>query len=381
MVGKQMTSPPSIRLWELYFLVVAVALTAAIVMVDGRPAAYRVVAAGAVAGMTVLYVLAARPLIQRDAQETPSLLVSLGYLVLFAVAVAAVPMSTWLMFAVIPVFFMLVPLRRAVVLVVVANVIPVLVQLSYGLADIGLDLVIAAISTAAGICIGVWITQMAEQSEQRAQLIAELEANRAEVARLSHETGVAAERARLAGEIHDTLAQGFTSIITLVQAADPALRDERLALAVRTARENLAESRALVAALSPTALSAGTLHDAVRRQALRFTEETGVPAPFRLVGDARDLPTRAEVVVLRAAQEALANVRRHAGAREVAVVLAYTPGAVRLVVRDDGCGFDPASADGYGLAGMRTRAAQVGGDLAVRSDAASGTTIELEVPA
>ena len=124
---------------------------------------------------------------------------------------------------------------------------------------------------------------MVEQSSERAHLIAELEASRAEVARLSHEAGVAAERARLAGEIHDTLAQGFTSIITLVQAAESeALRDERLALAVRTARENLAESRALVAALAPSALGSGSLHDAVRRQAARFTEETGVPAPVRI---------------------------------------------------------------------------------------------------
>jgi signal transduction histidine kinase len=377
------TPMPSIRLWELYFLVTAVALATAVVLVDGYPTGSRAVAAGAIALMAVLYATVARPLILVDAQDNPSLLVSLGLLALFTVAVAAVPLATWLMFMIIPMIFMLVPLRRAVTLVVVANAIPVGLGLVLGGSNgLALDLVIAAISTAAGICIGAWITKMAEQSEQRAQLIAELEANRAEVARLSHEAGVAAERARLAGEIHDTLAQGFTSIITLVQAADPSLRDERLALAVRTARENLAESRAMVAALSPTALASASLPDAVRRSAARFTEESGVPATVRVTGDVRDLPTRLDVVLLRAAQESLANIRRHAGAGEVAVLLAYTPSSVRLVVRDDGRGFDPAtSGGGFGLPGMRSRAEQVGGTLAVRSGAGTGATVELEIPA
>jgi signal transduction histidine kinase len=376
------TPSPSIRLWELYFLVTAVALAAAVVMADGHSTGHRGVAGSAIALIAVLYLAGARPLILRDAQGDPSLLVGLGLLALFTVAVAAVPLATWLMFMIIPMVFMLVPLRRAVVLVVAANAIPVLLGLIRGGSNgLGLDLVIAAISTAAGICIGVWITKMAEQSEQRAQLIAELEANRAEVARLSHEAGVAAERARLAGEIHDTLAQGFTSIITLLQAADPALRDERLALAVRTARENLAESRAMVAALSPTALASASLPDAVRRSAARFTEESGVPASVRVTGDVRDLPTRLEVVLLRAAQESLTNIRRHAGATEVTVLLAYAPSSVRLVVRDDGCGFDIAIAGGFGLPGMRSRAEQVGGTLAIRSEAGTGTTVELEIPA
>lgn len=221
---------------------------------------------------------------------------------------------------------------------------------------------------------------MIRQSTERANLIAELEESRAEVARLSHEAGVTAERTRLAGEIHDTLAQGFTSIITLIQASDPELRDERLALAVRTARENLAESRAIVAALSPSALDAG-LTDAVRRQTARFTEETGLAASFRTTGEPRDLATPIEVVLLRATQEALTNVRRHARANEAAVLLAYSPSSVRVVVRDDGCGFDTTTNGGFGLPGMRQRAEQVGGTLTVRSDPDTGTTIELEVPA
>ncbi|HWS34989.1 MAG TPA: histidine kinase, partial [Actinoplanes sp.] len=301
-----------ILLWEVYFLVVAVALSTAIFLADGWS-----VALLAVLGMAVLFVAAARPMIQSDREGTPALLVCAGYLVLFAVAVAAVPVATWLMCAVIPLFFMLVPLRTAVTLVAVANLIPVALQINRsGLDDIVIHLVVAAISTASGLCIGVWITNMAALSQQRAQLIAELEASHAELARLSHEAGVSAERNRLAGEIHDTLAQGFTSIITLVQAVDPALADERLALVVRTAKENLAESRAMVAALSPSALADASLPLAVRRSAARFTEESGVPCSFRVTGDERALPTRAEVVLLRAAQESLTNIRRHASAQE-----------------------------------------------------------------
>jgi signal transduction histidine kinase len=97
----------------------------------------------------------------------------------------------------------------------------------------------------------------------------------------------------------------------------------------------------------------------------------------------RELPTATEVVLLRSTQEALTNVRRHSGAHEVAILLAYAETTVRLVVRDDGRGFDPAAVRGsaFGLRGMRLRAEQVAGALRVRSDPETGTTIELEVPA
>jgi len=303
---------------------------------------------------------------------------------LFAVAVACSSISTYLLFATIPMIFLAVPLPVAAPLILVLNAVPLVIaawadgftgRLLTHLAPI------AAISVAFSLWLGFWVTRVIEQSSDRAALIDELRASREEVARLSHGTGVTAERARLAGEIHDTLAQGFTSIITLLQAADPDLADERLALAVRTAKENLAESRAMVAALSPSALGAGSLADAVRRQAARFTEETGVPAGCRVTGEPRPLPTATEVVLLRAAQEALANVRRHAGAREVAVLLAYAEDSVRLVVRDDGRGFHISETRGYGLGGMRERAQRVDGSLTVRSDPDTGTTIEVEVPA
>ena len=371
---------PALWLWDLYFALITAAVAAVVAVDDGSSLRERTVALGALAAMTVLHLAAGRPLALRETADTKALLVLLVQLALFATAILFVPVSTWLMFGVIPLIFQLATIRRAVALIIAINVVPVLAELRTDPGGIAVDVVIAVISSVAGICMGLWIQRALEQSQERAVLIAQLEASRAELARVSHEAGVAQERNRLAGEIHYTLAQGFTSIITLIQVADPALADERLALAVRTARENLAESRALVAALSPSALASASLPEAVRRQAARFSEEAGVAASFRTIGDLRELSTPVEVVLLRATQEALTNVRRHAAATEAAVTLAYTPESVRLVVRDDGCGFPAAAGDGFGLSGMRSRAAQVGGTLTVHSTADTGTTLELEVP-
>jgi signal transduction histidine kinase len=369
------------RFWDVYFAVIAVAIAGAVLLSGDTTPGRRLLAVAAVTVMAGLHLMAGRRLVKRNAENGAALLVVLAQIVLFAVAVAAVSFTTWLLFAVVPLIFQLAAMRVAIPLVILTNLVPVVADRVQGVGSFDADLLIAVISTVASIWFGFWTIRVIDQNVERGRLIAELETSRAEVARLSHEAGVAAERARLAGEIHDTLAQGFTSIITLLQAADPALRDERLALAVRTAKENLAESRALIAALAPAALACASLPESVRRQAARFEEETKVPATVRVSGDERALPTPVEVVLLRAAQEALTNVRRHAAASSAAILLAYGPSSVRLVVRDDGCGFAPGRADGFGLNGMRSRAAQVDGVLTVRSDPSLGTTIELEVPA
>lgn len=244
---------PSNRLWDRYFLVVAVAVAIAAVLADGHSPIRRAIAIGAVAGMAVLYRAAARQRILRDEKSVPLAVACLPF---FAVAVACVPLTTWLLFAVIPVLFMLTALRTAIALVAVVNIIPVVVQFQADPDGIAVDLVIAAISTAAGICIGAWITDMSTLSEQRAQLIAELEASRAELARLSRETGAAAERNRLAGEIHDTLAQGLTGIIAQLEAAEHTRHhadtwSRHLAQARALARANLTEARRSVRALRP----------------------------------------------------------------------------------------------------------------------------------
>lgn len=258
-----------------------------------------------------------------------------------------------------------------------------------GRADLAWALTQGGIALAFAVLLGLWITSVAEQSEERASLIEQLEAAQHELGRSHHAAGVAAERERMAREIHDTLAQGFTSIVMLAQTASSDLRRgraeqaaERMDLVERTARDNLAEARALVAAFAPVGLEGSTLAEALERLAARFTRETGVRVEVVLSSPA-PLSRDREVILLRAAQEALANVRRHASARHVQLVLGAEPGdraRVHLEVVDDGRGIDPGAAEGFGLRGMRERVTSGGGELAVGPRAGGGTRVRVTLP-
>ncbi|GAA3155212.1 hypothetical protein GCM10010466_52720 [Planomonospora alba] len=202
----------------------------------------------------------------------------------------------------------------------------------------------------------------------------------------NRELGVLEERARLVREIHDTLAQGFSGIITQLEAAEqaegdpPAVR-RRVALAKRLARESLAEARRSVDALRPGPLRDAGLDGALAAVAGRWQALTGVPVAFSVNGGARPLGAEAETVLLRAAQEGLANIAKHAGARRVALTLSYMEGEVTLDVLDDGAGFDPSlPSGGYGLAAMRERAGQAGGTVTVESAPGEGTALCLSIP-
>ncbi len=253
-----------------------------------------------------------------------------------------------------------------------------------------------SVALVVSLLLGLWVGQVIQQSTQRAELIGELERARAELGEAEHAAGVLAERERLAGEIHDTLAQGFTSIIALAQAerarlasgGDPA---PRLGVLEATARDNLAEARALVAAFAPVDLDGADIEQALRRLASRFTTETGVPVRVEVAGggaDGRNGATRGRapvstahaVVLLRASQEALANVRRHAGAAEVVLRLTTAP-APALEVVDDGVGFDSSEqGGGFGLDGMRRRVEASGGRLSVDSSPGQGTRVRVSLP-
>jgi len=238
------------------------------------------------------------------------------------------------------------------------------------------------------LLLGFWISRIIDQSRERAELITQLEAARTELAAADHARGVMAERERVAREIHDTLAQGFTSIVMLAQLAaveqdgDTAVTS-RLRSIEDVARENLAEARALVAAFTPVGLEDASLRDAVRRLADRFRRETGVEVDVHdRELEAADLSRDQEVVVLRAVQEALANVRRHARARHVTVRLSADGIGARLEIGDDGVGFAPGAGDsGFGLAGMRSRVAEVGGEVDVASVPGRGTLVTVRLPA
>ncbi|MEX2982398.1 sensor histidine kinase [Streptomyces sp. C36] len=244
------------------------------------------------------------------------------------------------------------------------------------------------IGPVAGACVAILTAYgyaaLYRESRKRQLLIDDLVRTRDELAAAQREAGRLAERQRLAREIHDTLAQGLSSIVLLARAAETADADAaraRVREIGRTASDNLAEARRFVQELTPPALEDAPLPEALRR----VTARTLPTAAFRLDGEPCPLPVETEVALLRLTQEALANVARHARADHAAVTLAYLDGQVTLDVYDDGVGFAPGHgpADGrrtFGLHGMRERIAELGGTLVVESAPGEGTAIAATLP-
>jgi len=206
----------------------------------------------------------------------------------------------------------------------------------------------------------------------------------------AREAGVHDERRRLAREIHDTLAQGLTGIVTQLQAAEQAASRSsdgsagwrhHVDAATRLARESLTEARRSVDALRPEPLEGCRLSEAVADVAERWSAMNGIPVQVTTTGTVRPMQPEAEFALLRAAQEALANVARHAHASRVGLTISYMENEVALDVRDDGAGFDPALSDrGFGLVAMRQRIADLSGTLQVESEPGGGTAVSACVP-
>jgi signal transduction histidine kinase len=296
--------------------------------------------------------------------------------------------------------------------------------------------------------IGLFIRYLYTQGEQRKQTISELEQAHSELeasaaanaelqAQLlvrAREAGVLDERQRLAREIHDTLAQGLTGIVTQLEAAESALDGQRPAghddavrapldgarpdearrhvdVAKRLARESLAEARRSVQALRPAVLESSHLPDAITNVAAAWSAASGVEAAMVTTGSPGPLHPEVEVTLLRAAQEALANVSKHAGAHRVGMTLSYMEDVVSLDVRDDGVGFEAglieeATTDGrdaaggggegrpepslegdvsppegsFGLIAMRERINSLGGSLVIETSPGEGTAICASLP-
>ena len=239
------------------------------------------------------------------------------------------------------------------------------------------------------------LRQSRSQAETLQELSSQLEARvESQTARLldqEREAATLEERARLAREIHDTLAQGLTGVVVQLGAAQRALAteakaaDQHIELAQQMARESLAEARRSVWNLRAPALERGDLSDALRGLASRpIRPETS--ASFEQRGEPWPLSPGIESALLRVGQEALVNVAKHAGATHVRLMLEYTPDAVRLSITDDGVGFDELPADvaapgpwgGFGLLGMRERLVALGGTLELTSD--GGAQVVAVVP-
>lgn len=271
------------------------------------------------------------------------------------------------------------PLPAAVVVVAVAPLTHVGMSWADGLRE-GLGLLAAAAFTAV---VTVLLLREQRARHELAVAHARLRAH----AEQAEELATIEERNRLARDIHDGLGHHLTVVQMQVQAAravlrsDPDRADGVLAKAQAQATEALAEVRRSVAALRGprTAPPLATALEALAEQ----TSAAGVPTALRVTGTARPLPDDVRDSLFRAAQEGLTNVRKHAGATHARLVLDYdAPGAVRLEVSDDGSGIpDGPPSGGFGLTGLRERAARLGGRLDAEPAPGGGTTLRMQVPA
>ncbi|MFE7598813.1 sensor histidine kinase [Streptomyces sp. NPDC057494] len=234
---------------------------------------------------------------------------------------------------------------------------------------------------AVSVLAGLPLHRLVADGEARATaLAAELSLAQERLAAAHRARGAADERERMAREIHDTLAQGFASIIVLAEAAragldaDPEHTARQLCSIERTARENFAEARVLVGAAPHSGLRPGSVVPTLRRTLERFTQDTGIAVEEELAEDVHcDQQTR--IALLRCTQESLANVRKHADASTVGVVLTQGPYAIELEITDDGRGFVVEESRGFGLDGMRKRLDELDGELTVTSSVGDGTRV------
>ena len=239
-----------------------------------------------------------------------------------------------------------------------------------------------------GTMISVGVYRIEAINEAQAALIEQLHATRAELAEVERAKGIGEERSRLAGEIHDTLAQGFTSIVLLSRAArhadDPA---ELLCTIEQTAQHSLDATRDLIEATQPPELESGSLPDALHRE-LAKSVPTDIATSFRVVGQPRRLGADTEITLLRATHEALRNIRTHARASTVEIVLIYGDRDVHLEVHDDGIGAEAGTvADrgsltgGQGLKVLEQRARALSGHVRLDSRPSGGSVLSLRLPA
>jgi len=397
------------RWWDL----AALAAVAVVVTITAAEPPYGTrdwLAWGAAGAFLLFYVGYARARIGRERRGT-LVIVTLAFSVIIAVGCAGDASFATLQAFMYPFLWVSAPGKRAAVIanITLAGSILVGYLLHFGPAGLTMGIAVAALSLGFSLALGLWITRIAEDGEERGRLLEELQAAQGELAAMHRDAGVTDERARLAREIHDTIAQSLTGLVMVAQrtgnrlagvpgeAAEAARAD--IVLIEEMAREALTEARGLVAALAPVTVDT-TLADALARLATSFTRETGVQVHVEAASAGLD--RELEVVLLRTAQEGLANIRKHAGAATAWIRVervhpdelrrrgdgaggsGATAGAiVRLRVRDDGVGPRSGASEehGFGLAGIRDRVTIVGGRVSFARAEGGGAELTVEVPA
>lgn len=356
--------------------------------------------------LCLVYYAAGRRTLQT---ERGGLWFAITIIVLTAVGTAFAPNVLTLQCLVFPLLWVLSPRTRTAVLLNIVSAFALAVGFIVGLGAT-LDVIVQAfaiqgVSLVFALSLGLWITRIAELGEEKARLLVVLQAAQAESERASRDAGAAAERERIARDIHDTIAQSLTSVVLLAQRARAEVRQtvagtsdatplddrplavlESIELIEATARDALGEARALVATMAAMPSADSALGDSLRRLGERFARETGVAVDVDASPDR--FPRATEVVLLRSAQEGLANIRKHAAARHAGLALTVDADWVELRISDDGIGIsDPAGAllgtaptAGFGLHGMHDRASLLGGTVEITSAPGAGTTVVVRVP-
>jgi signal transduction histidine kinase len=368
-------------MWQHVFFaaVLALASLGAVSSSGGRPVAVKLALAGAVAAWYVYWFV-----LRRDSSPA-HLPYLIGAAALWAVMAAIDPALLWVgAVALIP-YCVHHALWAAAAFV--ALWVAWLVQRYLADGELAVSTVLgSALVVLTAVTISAYVAMLDREGRRRQHLLDELAAAQAELAAAERRAGILAERQRLAREIHDTLTQGFASISMLLDAALADLPPGgpvtgRVGQAMRTARENLTESRRLVETLRPLQLDGAALPDAVRQLTTRMNDETSVTANTVVTGEPLPLDPTIEGELLRVAQEALTNVRRHAAAQRADVTISYLADAIAIDVQDDGSGFDAsASPAGFGLAAMRQRIEELGGTFHLESTPGDGTTVAATVP-
>ncbi|AOS61529.1 sensor histidine kinase [Actinoalloteichus hymeniacidonis] len=235
-------------------------------------------------------------------------------------------------------------------------------------------------------------------TERTQRVLDQLEASSLEQHRLrrqmverEREAAVTAERARMAGELHDTLAQGLAGVSTQLEIAEELLEEghparRRIGLALSLARSSLIEARRSVNELRPGPLEQHSFVGAIRTVLDQWRSRTQCSARLEITGDQTSAAPATEQALLRTAQEALTNIERHAKATEVTVTVSYLGDLIAVDIVDNGVGFvfdelaEPSASGGYGLHAMRDRVEAAGGTLAIESATGEGTMINAMIP-
>jgi len=296
------------------------------------------------------------------------------------------PDFVWLAFPLFFLYLFLLPLRIGLGAVVAVTAIAIGALARDGALEVG-EVIGPIVGAIVATISAISYRGLSEEHCQTQRLLAELEATRDKLAEAERERGALDERRRVAREVHDTIAQGLSSIILLARAAELAPDDAatRIAQIADIAQTNLDDARRIVSALSPAELDNDPLPGAIEGVVQGVADTSDVKAWFVCVGDHARLPLDHEVALLRVAQGALANVVAHADASRCEVVLTYEDDATTLVIADDGVGFDPAAAiqasgSGFGITVMDDRVTSAGGTLAVVTNRGNGTTVTAKIP-